>query len=179
MQKVVADVENRLMSKLAFIDLDGTLADYDLYLHQKLEEYPVEERTKQTMRVIKTTPGFWQNLPPIPEGFEVLSQIIQAGYDPHILTKGPTTKPLAWSEKHIWSKKYLPSVPVTITEDKSITTGDLLFDDWPPYIEAWLAKNPTSIVLMLDHPWNRNFNHQQVYRIYPNIPDYSFIQDYI
>ena len=35
--------------------------------------------------------------------------------------------------------------------------GRVLFDDWPPYFEKWLAVRPRGLVVCLAHPWNAAF----------------------
>ena len=54
---------------------------------------------------------------------------------------------------------------VTITEDKGLVYGKVLFDDWPNYITRWLKWRKRGLVLMLDHPWNQSFFHPNVIRI--------------
>lgn len=168
-------------NKTALIDLDGTLADYDSAMNEKLAELssPGEEvfdlsgqdsfqHIKNRIHLIQQQNGFWLNLPKIEVGFEVLDILEKLGYKPHILTKGPYKAPNAWTEKYQWCKKHIPNAPVTITEDKSLVYGKILFDDWPPYIEKWLVWRPRGLVLMLDHPYNQYYNNSQVIRIYRN-----------
>jgi hypothetical protein len=59
----------------------------------------------------------------------------------------------------------LPDAQVTITQDKGLVYGKVLFDDWPGYITRWLEWRPRGLVLMLDHSWNQGFQHDNVIRI--------------
>lgn len=163
---------------IALVDLDGTLADFDGSMAAKLaalrspgedpdiEAYGKEKHPWLEARrdVIKSQPGFWRNLPRITDGFAVLEMIRRVGFEVHVLTKGPFRTTMAWTEKVEWCRANLPDIPVTITEDKGLVYGRVLFDDWPPYIERWLAWRPRGLVIMLDHPWNQGFEHPNVLR---------------
>lgn len=161
------------------IDLDSTLADFDTAMRTELiklmspqETLPPPDKSwdesepwmKARRDLIKRQPGFWRNLPPIPEGFAVLEMAKRLKFQPMVLTKGPFKTTSAWTEKVDWCRQYVPEVPVTISEDKGLVYGRVLFDDWPPYIERWLEWRPRGLIVMLDHPWNRDFKHPNVFR---------------
>jgi hypothetical protein len=74
-----------------------------------------------------------------------------------VLTKGPRTSPNAWSEKLEWCDEHLPDANITISGDKSLVYGRVLFDDWPSYFERWLLVRPRGLVICLAHPWNDEF----------------------
>lgn len=172
---------------VALIDLDNTLAEYDAAMRAHL--LPLQSPTDPPlpdhlhdgtpyldarMTLIKCKPGFWSGLKPIPMGFVVLDVIREEGFRLSILTRGPKTKPLAWAEKVEWAAKHVPDAKVTVTTDeKSQCYGRLLFDDFPPYIEPWLEHRPRGLVLMLDRLWNRDFSHERVIRITPDIDLYQ------
>mgnify|MGYP002785129769 FL=1 len=158
--------------------MDGTVADYNLSMRNYLldiaspndPELPenfhdapsyIEKRSD----LIKKQPGFWRNLPRIEAGFHVLDILKSLDYSLVVLTKGPTKTTSAWTEKRDWCHEHLPGVPVTITEDKGLVYGNILFDDFPPYIEAWLEYRPRGKVIMLDYPWNKDFDNSKVLRI--------------
>lgn len=168
---------------VALIDMDGTLCDFagamdealmalmsplekmDAVARQLVPGDPSETKwLKARKRLIKAQPGFWRNLAPIPEGFAVLEHVRRAGFSLNILTKGPFRTTSAWSEKVDWVRQYVPDAKVTITEDKGLVYGRVLFDDWPPYIERWLEWRPRGLVVMLDHSWNQDFQHPNVFR---------------
>ena len=56
----------------------------------------------------------------------------------------------------------MPLADVTVTHDKGLVYGKVLFDDYPPYIERWLEHRPRGKVLMLETPYNRSFSHPNV-----------------
>jgi len=157
---------------LALIDLDGTVADYDTALMANMrslqapnepvyrdrytggEEPPyVEARRKMVQR----QPGFWRGLKPLRLGFEVLGEMRDLGFSLHVLTKGPKKNGMAWGEKLDWCEEHLPDAVVTVTGDKSISYGKVLFDDFPPYFTAWLVHRPRGLVICLAHPWNEEY----------------------
>jgi 5'(3')-deoxyribonucleotidase len=160
--------------RIALIDLDGTLADYDaaMILQMALLKGPGETEMPHRpgvsddsvpayltarRKIIQRTVGFWRNLKRIPLGFEVVEVMRACGYQLHVLSKGPTSSPNAWTEKLEWCKEHLPDAAVTISGDKSLVYGRVLFDDYPPYFEGWLAKRPRGLVICLGHPWNEDF----------------------
>jgi 5'(3')-deoxyribonucleotidase len=157
--------------QVALIDLDGTVADYDEAIVREMraiqspEEAPfgsqhgarevpfVEARRK----LIQRQPGFWRKLKPIARGFEVVEDLRSLKFSLHVLTKGPTSTPSAWSEKVEWCQEYLADATVTVTGDKSLVYGRILFDDYPPYFLEWLEVRPRGLVVCLAHPWNEGF----------------------
>lgn len=161
--------------------MDGTIADYNGAMRDALKQIasPFEPELPDNFHeapayiefrsdLIKRQPGFWANLKRIEIGFEVIDVLRELKYNLMVLTKGPTRTTSAWTEKRDWCHQHLPGVPVTITEDKSLTYGKVLFDDYPPYIISWLEHRPRGKVIMLDSPWNKDFQHERVFRINSN-----------
>lgn len=184
--------------RIANIDMDGTVADYDRAICRGMSAVQSPEETpfiladiapegelpsyiEERMRLIKSQVGWWRNLAPLPLGMAILEEIRKEGYSLNILTKGPRNNAQAWSEKVLWIAEHIPDAHVTIvSKDKGLTYGRLLFDDWPPYIERWLTWRPRGKVLMLDHHYNQSFNHPQVLRVKgsEDLPDVvKFLQD--
>lgn len=143
-------------SKIALIDMDGTLADYDGQLEQDLLGVAPNDRERVT-RERRATPGWWEKLPLIQRGFDVTQTLHEMGFRIVILTKGPYRDTHAWSEKVCWCRDRLPkewNIQVTITEDKSLVYGQVLFDDWPVYGTGWLQQRPRGLLLVPAHRWN-------------------------
>jgi len=87
------------------------------------------------------------------------------GFNVHILTKGPSSNPLAWAEKMECVRKHFDdNVTIHITEDKGVHYGRVLVDDYPAYVNAWLAHRPRGLVIMPAHPYNEKYAHQNVIR---------------
>lgn len=164
---------------VALIDMDGTLSDYIGSLTRELsllmgpnEGLPVDLRKAERecewfarrMDLIKEQAGFWRNLKPIKRGFAVYDLLGELGYRRMVLTKGPRKSVNAWTEKVQWCREHIPEADITITHDKGLVYGKVLFDDWPPYIERWLEYRPRGKVIMPHHDWNATWEHDQVFR---------------
>lgn len=175
----------------ALIDMDGTVADWDASVTKHLAETAspadrenygdpgswlagyvrgarpewLEERIEMIMR----QSGFWENLPPIPVGLQVVDLMADLGFRIMVASKSPNDKPTAWTEKCLWCFKHLPDDHgITLTQDKSLMMGDVLFEDWPSYIRAWRANSPDGKVVVLDHPHNRQVSGRNIFRVYPD-----------
>lgn len=162
---------------IALIDLDGTLADYDGAMAAELAalrspgEPPVAWTReneppwiKARRNLIAIRPGFWHELRPLACGFEVYRMLLELGFETHILTKGPTSKSAAWSEKVTWAREHTPESMITITEDKSLVYGRVLVDDWPEYVKPWLEAHRRGLVVMPAQSWNEDFRHPRAVR---------------
>ena len=173
---------------LALIDLDGTVADYDRSMREGLlklqspNDPPLEESLKESppwlearQHLIKQSPGFWRNLPKLHRGFEIVAALRQLSFRLMVLSKGPVKTTGAWTEKLLWCQEHLPDAGVAIMSEpdaKGLVYGNVLVDDWPPFIESWIAWRPRGLVVMLDHPYNRGYSHPKVFRYTgPNAPD--------
>jgi 5'(3')-deoxyribonucleotidase len=124
-------------------------------------------------KLIQDQPGWWRNLEPLELGLEIVEALSVLGFRLMVLTKGPSKRNAGcWTEKVEWCRKHLPSVPVTITEDKGLVYGKILVDDWPAYVDRWLEWRPRGLVLMPAHPWNEGYSHPNVLRYTKeNLPD--------
>jgi len=161
---------------IALVDLDGTLCDYDRAmvsamnrLHSPEEqEYDIwsnQPHIKARRDVISRQVGWWLGLPKLQLGFDILDELKHLNFQIHILTKGPSTKPYAWTEKVQWVDKHLKDydVQVTITADKGLIYGAVLCDDYPEYVERWLEWRPRGTVIMPLRPGaNDDYEHPNV-----------------
>lgn len=165
--------------RIALIDMDGTVADYDGEMRRRTRPMmaPGEEEcasgwedvpphVEARRRAVKRVPGFWRGLPRLDLGFIVVGLLRELGFELHVLTKGPASVPTAWSEKLEWCGEHLPDVNVTVTQDKSLVYGRVLVDDYPPYYQAWLRNRPRGLVVAPAQPWNEGviYAHPQVVR---------------
>jgi len=152
---------------IALIDLGDTLADCAkalretfAYMRQPDESegdetlIPLPSHLEARRQAVMTTPGFWRELQPRKEGFELLRILRDMGFRVHILTKGPYAAPHVWADKVAWCHAWLPDVPVIVTEDKSRVHGHLLVDDWLPYVKSWQRQWPTGLAIVPSQPWN-------------------------
>jgi len=176
------EVPEQEPERWALLDMDSSLADFEAGMHEKLSAmrapgepdlppemlYPNDEPAWLEARkdAIKREQGFWLNLAPISFGIELYHQLGEWGYRRMVLTKGPRNNAMAWTEKVLWCQEHIPDAGVTITHDKGLTYGKILYDDFPPYILRWLEWRPRGRVLMLDAPHNQGFKHPNVLRCY-------------
>jgi len=166
---------------IALFDLDGTLADFDKSMRGKLTliASPEEKFTdvadlfetgttpdwmEARKAMIKSQPGFWENLERFKLGFDVLEIARELNFINHILTKGPTNTVSAWTEKAIWCRREVPDCLVTVGMDKGLMYGKMLTDDWPRYMVRWLEWRPRGLGIMPAHRWNDGFSHPNVVR---------------
>jgi 5'(3')-deoxyribonucleotidase len=157
-------------NKVALIDLDGTVADFDksMSVQLKLLESPGEKDLivdsvcdsptyiQARRDLIKNQSGFWRNLERIELGFQIVEDLRSTGFSLHVLTKAPSKGLQAWTEKAQWCEANLPDASISITHDKSLVYGRILVDDYPPYFEEWLKWRPRGLVICVAQPWNHN-----------------------
>lgn len=175
---------------IALIDMDGTVADFDGQMKADLAtlaspadgEVPISpDDTRDPpwlaarKRLIKSVPGWWENLPVYEPGRQIVQALTGLGFSLMVLTKGPFKAPHAWAEKVAWCRKNLPEVPITITEDKGLVYGKVLVDDWPAYGIRWLEWRPRGLLIVPAHPWNTLDQYPPA--LHPNIFRYSGPQD--
>jgi hypothetical protein len=73
--------------------------------------------------------------------------------------------PCTWSGKKRWIDKNLgQDVDITVTRDKGLVYGKILVDDYPKYIEKWLAHRHRGLVIMHAGVLNKGYSHPQVIR---------------
>jgi hypothetical protein len=164
---------------IGLFDLDGSLANYDKAILEGLaalkspDESVIEDvravgeipHVKARMDLIMRQPSWWCNLEPIPMGFQVLELAKEIGFQIHVLTQGPRTKPLAWKEKVEWCHKHLgPDIDIHITHNKGMVYGKFLYDDYPDYMLRWLEHRPRGLGIMPVSGSNKEFRHPQVVR---------------
>lgn len=156
--------------RVALVDLDGTVAAFDKALKKDLRAIlgttKVPKRVEERIgTLIRQQPGWWERLPPLRLGQEIVALLVRLGFSIVVLTKGPRRTVNAWTEKVKWARQHLPASSVMIVEDKGLVYGKVLVDDYPVYIRRWLKWRPRGLVLMPAQRWNRAFRHPQVLRI--------------
>ena len=152
---------------VALVDLGDTLADCTPALRAAFARLrqpgereadeaiiPLPPYLESRRRTVMSAPGFWRELLPRTEGFELLNLLRDAGFRVHVITKGPYDAPQAWADKVAWCRAHLPDVPVIVTDDKARVHGHLLVDDWPPYVERWQRQWPAGLAIIPTQPWN-------------------------
>ena len=165
--------------KVALIDLDGTVCDYDRSMRAMMRSIQAQEETlycdrytdgsepphiEARRKLIQKMPGFWRNLQQHSIGFQIVDECRAIGFDLHVLTKGPADSTGAWSEKISWCQEHLKDAQVTVTQNKSLTYGRVLCDDYPYYFNAWLKRRPRGLVVCVAQPWNAGISNPNVLR---------------
>ena len=171
---------------IALVDLDGTMADYERQLLADLENIRGPDEPELTdiwkhagdhisrrMDLIKGMPGWWENLPLIQAGMDVVDVMREQEWELHVLTKSPAKVPNAWTEKINWSNKYLPDAHPIITGNateiaepgrtkKSLVYGKVLFDDYITFMADWLCVRSRGLGIMSVNEGNKRFKHPNV-----------------
>lgn len=168
------------MNKIALVDLDLVLCDHDKALQRDLkditgvDEEPANVRKWKRngrapdyifrrMQMIRSKSEWWATLPPIPSGLKLYHAMRVLGYDVMIATQVPSHLPAAWDGKVQWVRNHLGvDTDITITSNKSLINGSLLFDDSVRYQQAWLSTRPEGLGIMLENEFNRNCRHPQL-----------------
>jgi hypothetical protein len=163
---------------VALFDMDGTLCDYERKLLKDLKRLraPNEpdfaenvnglpEHIRRRADAIRASQDWWAKLPKLQLGWDVLGVAQELKYRIMILTQGPKWNPAAWTGKKLWIDRNLgPDVDITITRDKGLVYGKVLVDDWPPYVESWLAWRRNGLAIMPANRFNEGYSHDQVIR---------------
>lgn len=150
--------------QVALVDIDGTLADFRGALDRDVarvlngrgEDVKVPACVVQEVEwLIRGQPGWYQNLTPLPLGFDIVRMLQDIGFRIMIMTKSSKESKNAWSEKVAWIAEHLPEVDVTVTQDKSLVYGRVLVDDYPGHFLKWMDHRPRGIVVMPSQAWNK------------------------
>lgn len=159
------------IDRIALVDLDGTVADYDSALAYEMEQLrspkesifngwdDVPPYIERRRHLIKRTTKFWKNLPRLKLGFEIVEELEKLGFSLHVLTKGPKKCRKAFTGKAKWVDKHLPQAALHISDQKSLVYGRILVDDFPPYFEKWLKVRPRGLVVCVAQAWNLGFHN--------------------
>jgi len=162
---------------IALVDMDNSIAKYEESLLKDLDklrspnepinwEYHTEpDYIRARMDLIRLSSTWWENLPPITRGLEIVNIMRSMGFRIVICTQGPRKNAAAWQGKMLWVQKNLPDdTDIIITRDKGLIYGNVLMDDFPDYITNWLKHRPRGLVIMPAHHYNKDFSHSNVIR---------------
>jgi hypothetical protein len=125
-----------------FVDLDGTLADFDGHYESLFGFRPCKLADNVNWGAVRSIPGFYADMPPLPD-FEDTWRAVEK-FEPTILTGIPASVEEAADNKTAWVRKHLgPHVPIICCRSKEkrehCTPGALLIDDWEKYKHLWLG----------------------------------------
>jgi 5'(3')-deoxyribonucleotidase len=163
-----------------FIDQDNTLADYIasivkylkiVYGHsvsftaKDCKEYNVlknifpffpREQIHEWNDKIMGTDGFWIDMPPLPNVYEVMKYICSK-HDVYICTVPWPTSKSCIPEKIEWVRKYLPFFDIKniiFCNNKDLLKGDIMVEDNP----MWLSNTLCPHKVIFDYPYNKQMN---------------------
>ncbi len=161
--------------KIALIDLDHTVVDWDAGMIPLLKELESPEEKglydysdmwalekkhphiANRFHSIHSKQGFWLNLKPIQAGLDLYHEASK-NFKVYILTKALKWCSLAWKEKVDWIHKWIgKDVEIMVVTDKQLVRGDFLYDDLPKNAIDWLNNNPDGRVLMPTRAHNKQF----------------------
>ena len=158
--------------------MDGTLFDYDLGLKKELDKIcsPNEPEIKlyfndnplhikNRIDLITRSESWWENLPKLNLGWDILKIVNELNYKVHILTQGPRKNSAAWSgKKKCIDKHFGEDFDLTLTRNKGLVYGKVLVDDYPEYIGRWLEWRKRGLVIMPANEFNKNYSNSQLIR---------------
>lgn len=112
--------------KTIYIDMDDVICDFK-------GAYEIYRREFPNIEYPQSIAGFFENLKPIKDAIEVVSELRNSdNYNIYILTAPSTRNPLSYTEKRIWVENYFDydlTKRLIICPNKGLLKGDLLIDD--------------------------------------------------
>lgn len=140
---------------ILLVDLDGTIAHFDKEFDRQLNHHYEhltgiprsheqvsfnlwEGRTpeeQEAIRHVMNLPGFYRHLEPMAGGVEAVQEMHDDGHEVHFLTAPWNTNPTCLQDKSDWIADHFGEEyrdKLIFAKDKTLVTGDILFDDKHP-----------------------------------------------
>jgi 5'-nucleotidase len=158
------------------VDLDGTIAHFDKEFDRILNESYAhlvniprsgkqvsfnlwEGRTpeeQEAIRDVMNRPGFYRHLEPMEGAIEAVKEMEEEGHEVWFLTAPWNTNPSCLQDKSDWIAEHFGEAhrdKLVFSKDKTIVSGDVLFDDKFP-----IAKKERAdwIQVFVHQPYNAN-----------------------
>jgi 5'(3')-deoxyribonucleotidase len=107
-------------------------------------KHPDDLRKREECEKRFNQEGFVSDLNPLPGSIQAVREMLDAGVDLHIVTSALHSSPTWVYERTCWLKKWygIDKKRVHYTHTKYIIDGDLLVDDKPEHIKAWIEHRP-------------------------------------
>lgn len=156
------------------VDMDGVLCDFagrilEWYNHdngthltkeQNLDwemEHMLGPGGKDFIRSCMRWPEFFTRLDPIPGAVEGMHDLLRTGHDVVIVTSIPSSAGIAFAGKQQWIRDHIPDFKLKNfvgATRKELVRGNVLLDDAPHNIEAFMAENRENMGVVFDAPYN-------------------------
>jgi len=114
------------MEKIVYVDMDNVLVDFQSAF-PKLPKKVLDEYENDKDDI----PGIFALMDPMPSAIESFIELTKY-FETYVLSTAPWNNPSAWSDKLLWTKKYLGVYAIKrliLTHHKNLNTGDYLIDD--------------------------------------------------
>ena len=126
-----------------FVDLDGTLADFDAHYENHFGVRPSKVADNVDWAKVRSVSHFYRDMPMMPDWRVLWDFVCQLSRRPIILTGFPKSVPEAATDKRefVWERLGDIDVRTCFSKDKALQCrpGDILIDDWTKYQHLWLA----------------------------------------
>ncbi len=127
-----------------FVDMDGVLADFDSHYEAVFGIRPDKVKDNVDWSKVREVPGFYANIPLMPDAMELWGFVSQLRKKPIILTGIPKSIAAAAEDKMEMAARYFKNTTVITcaSREKSLFAkpGDILIDDWDRYRDLWIQK---------------------------------------
>lgn len=126
-----------------WVDLDGVLADFDLYCEQCFGFNPKRDQPDPPnfWRNIEDHGSFYAQLPEMPGAKHLWVNLMHLHGTPTILSGVPASVPGVMVQKRFWVRRFDPAarLELCLSKDKYkfCRPGDILVDDWNKYRHLW------------------------------------------
>jgi len=131
------------------------VSDIKSYVFEKFARFP-----KLLYATLEIAQVFKRSLP-MPGALEAVHFLRSQGHEIHFVTYNHAAVPSGFNQKLDWLQHYGLGGPddVTFQRDKSHTDGDILVEDNPDNVAAWLSRHPEGRAVLILHGYNKNFEH--------------------
>ncbi|HET7692868.1 MAG TPA: hypothetical protein VFM44_07275 [Gemmatimonadota bacterium] len=110
------------MKKIVYVDMDNVLVDFRSALPQ-LSQDIVEKFADR----LDDVPGIFALMDPMPGAVESFAALAER-FDTYVLSTSPWENPSAWSDKLLWTKRYLGALAhkrLIITHHKNLNAATI------------------------------------------------------
>lgn len=168
--------------KTVLVDMDGVLADslpnwlaaYNLFSGEDIEvedikSYGFGQHVRQPELLFSCLERamVFLNAKPMPGAVEGFRKLCKA-HDVYVVTYNHESCPSGFQQKLAWMRRHFPEFPsnrVIFTKNKGMVQGDVIIEDSPDNIQAWLSVNPKGRAFCIAQPYNDNLQPTGVRRV--------------